>query len=318
MRANNISFLDSVYYHVMEDNAMVRFDRTHSLFPQKLGVFDERPERPWYAKGELAACAQPAIAIIGTRRASPDGLTIARSLARSAAQRGLTVISGLALGIDTAAHAGCIEEGGVTVAVLAHGLDRVYPASNTRLAARILENSGCLISHYPPKTPSYPNQFIARNEVIAALADAVVIVEAPRDSGALRTAAYARKLGRPVCVIPGPHDAPLYQGSIDLIRGGALCVRSLEEILDDIPALERAAKKRPRCIQAGMRGKGQNLSAPARAVYEACAASSVSLSIDKLLALTTLNPQDVSAAITELILADAVEDLGNGTYRKKI
>lgn len=318
MRASNISLIDSVYYHEMEDNAMVRFDRTHSLFPQKLGVFDERPKQPWYARGDLAACAGPALAIVGTRRASPDGLAIARALARSAAQRGLAVISGLALGIDTAAHAGCIEEGGITVAVLAHGLDKIYPASNTRLAARILENNGCLISHYPPQTPSYPHQFLARNEVIAALADAVAVIEAPRGSGSLATAAYAQKLKRPVCVIPGPYDAPLYQGSIDLIRRGAFCVRSLDEILDDVPALERGAKKRSYRPPTGARGKDRDISAAACAVYDACAASPVSLSIDKLSRLTTLNPQDASAAITELILADAIEDLGNGTYRKKI
>lgn len=297
---------------------MVRFDHTHSLFPKKLGVFDERPGQFWYAKGNLAACAQPAIAIVGTRRASPMGLALAQTLARDAAHNGLAVISGLALGIDTAAHTGCLEGNGITVAVLAHGLDQVYPATNARLAQRILENDGCLISQYPPQTPSYPNHFVARNKVIAALADAVVIVEAPRNSGALKTAADARELRRPVCVIPGPCDAPLYQGSIDLIRQGALCVRSLDEILNDVPSLNRVAKEN-QMPHAHVTAKKETHTSPhARAVYAACASSSVPLSIDKLSALTTLNPQDVSAAMTELILADVVQDLGNGTYRKKI
>ena len=302
----------------MEDNAPVRFDRTHPLFPQKLGVFDERPGQLWYAKGNLAACAQPAVAIVGTRRASPTGCSLARAFARSAAQRGLAVISGLALGIDTAAHTGCLEAHGTTIAVLAHGLDKVYPASNANLAARILTGGGCFISQYPPQTPSYPNHFVARNKVIAALADAVLVIEAPHDSGALSTAAYAKEFKRPVCVVPGPCDAPLYQGSIDLIRRGAFCVRSLEDMLNDIPALNRAAQKNG----AGARGTAvendKTMNRHVQAINAACAASPIPLSIDKLSVLTTLSPQDTSAAITELILADAVEDLGNGTYRKKI
>lgn len=301
----------------MEDNAMVRFDRTHPLFPQKLGVFDERPGQLWYAKGNLAACNQPAIAIVGTRRASPTGCSLARTFARSAAQRGLTVISGLALGIDAAAHAGCLEAGGITIAVLAHGLDRVCPATNARLAERILAHDGCFVSQYPPQTPSYPNHFIARNKVIAALADAVLVIEAPLDSGALATAAHAREFGRPVCAVPGPWDAPLYQGSINLIRQGAFCVRSLEDMVNDIPALNRASKEKARRTWRDGSQNNSSMSAHARAIYAACETSGTPLSIDRLSGLTTLNPQDASAAITELILADAVEDLGNGTYRRK-
>ncbi|MFA6495012.1 MAG: DNA-processing protein DprA [Candidatus Paceibacterota bacterium] len=297
---------------------MMRFDRTHPLFPHKLGVLEQHPDQRWYARGNLAACTQPSIAIVGTRRASPTGLALARTLAQEAARRGLVVVSGLALGIDTAAHTGCVEKNGVTVAVLAHGLDRVYPSSNTHLAARILANNGCLISQYPPGTPSYPNQFVARNRIIAALADAIVIIEAPHDSGSLRTAAYAQEFGRPVCVLPGPPDAPLYQGSIELIRHGALCVRSLDDILRDIPALADAIREKQSNTPAHAAISQAPMSQPARAIYAACAASPVSLSIDKLSALTTLKPQDVTTAVTELILMDALEDLGNGTYRRKI
>ncbi len=302
----------------MEDNAMVRFDRTHPLFPQKLGVFDERPGQSWYAKGTLAACAQPSIAIVGTRRASPAGCSLARAFARSAARHGLAVVSGLALGIDAAAHEGCLEASGITVAVLAHGLDRIYPATNARLGERILAQGGCFISQYPPQTPSYPNHFIARNKVIAALADAVLVIEAPLGSGALATAAHAREFGRPLCAVPGPCDAPLYQGSINLIRQGAFCVRSVEDMINDIPALNRTAKERTRNA-ARTHSKNDSPSGKhASIVYEACQASGTPLSIDKLSVLTTLNPQDISAAITELILTEAIEDLGNGTYRKKI
>jgi len=302
----------------MEDNAPVRFDRTHPLFPQKLGVFDEHPGQVWYAKGNLAACAKPAIAIVGTRRASPTGCSLARAFARSAAQRGLVVISGLALGIDTAAHTGCLEAHGTTVAVLANGLDKVYPATNTALATRILSSNGCFISQYPPQTPSYPSHFVARNKVIAALADAVVVIEAPHNSGALSTAAYAKEFKRPVCVVPGPCDAPLYQGSIDLIRRGAFCVRSLEDILNDIPALNHAVQKNEVSTRGATADNSTTMSQNAQDIYAVCVASPTPLSIDKLSALTTLSPQDASAAITELILADAIQDLGNGTYRKKI
>lgn len=173
-----------------------------------------------------------AVAIVGARRASGYGLETARALGRGLAAAGLPVVSGMALGIDAAAHAGALEAGGTTIAVLAGGADLPYPASKAPLYRRIVSGPGCAVSEMPPGFRPFKWGFPARNRVIAGLADATIIVEAARRSGSLITAELAQELGRLVAAVPGPVTAPMSEGTNSLLRDGAELIRDAQDMLD--------------------------------------------------------------------------------------
>jgi DNA processing protein len=185
-----------------------------------------------------------AIAIVGTRRASPYGLAVAEMLAGDLAARGVTVVSGLARGIDTAAHRGALAAGGRTIAVLGTGIDQVYPAENRRLLDDI-ESMGAAISQFTPGAPANPWHFPARNRTIAGLALGVVVVEAGERSGALITAGFAGDLGREVFAVPGPVTADTSRGPNRLIQDGAKLVRNWTDVVQELPEPWRRAVRDP-------------------------------------------------------------------------
>lgn len=186
-------------------------------------------------------CRGPVVAVVGTRRPSPYGLEMATELGRGLGAAGVTVVSGMALGIDAAAHAGCLAGGGTTVAVLGGASDVVYPKSNTRIYERI-RAEGLLMSEMPPGQRPYRWSFPARNRIMAGLSDATVVVEAARSSGSLITTDFAGDLGRVVCAVPGRATATTAQGSNELLRSGAAVINRVEDVLDEIFG---AAKDRP-------------------------------------------------------------------------
>lgn len=174
----------------------------------------------------------PAVAIVGTRKASPDGLDIAQSLGRGMAASGVTVVSGMALGIDSAAHAGALGVNGPTVAVLAGGADLAYPASKRALYDNILARGGAVVSEMPPGFRAFRWNFPARNRVIAALAPTTIVVEAAERSGSLITAELALDLGRDVAAVPGPVASWRSQGTNALLRDGATLIRGVHDALE--------------------------------------------------------------------------------------
>jgi DNA processing protein len=185
-----------------------------------------------YLKGELPE--NPAIAIVGTRKATQNGRNLARQLARDLSRQNIIIVSGLAMGIDEAAHQGAVEAKGKTIAVLPSSLERIYPAQNQNLARNILDCGGALISEYPPKMPTYPSNFVQRNRIVSGLSRGTVVIEAPEKSGALITAAFATEQNREVMAVPGPANHENYIGSHKLIRDGAKLVTSAKEILEEI------------------------------------------------------------------------------------
>ena len=187
-----------------------------------------------FLRGDSALLAAPQIAVVGARRASRRGLADAAWLARDLAAAGLVVTSGLALGIDAAAHHAVLEVGGRTVAVLGSSLDRVYPARHRALAARIAEQ-GLLVSEFPPGTAPAPHQFPRRNRVISGLALGVVVVEAAEHSGSLITARLAATQGREVFALPATARDPGGAGCHRLIREGARLVTSVADVLEELP-----------------------------------------------------------------------------------
>jgi DNA processing protein len=201
----------------------------------------ESPPAVLHVVGDLDRLSDPGVAIVGARRPSPYGLDVAGSLARGTAIAGVTVISGMATGIDAAAHRGALSAGGATLAVLASAPERPYPARARALHARI-KAAGVVVSELPPGTSSRRWMFPARNRLIAALAAITVVVEARQRSGALITARHARRLGRTVGAVPGRVTSPLARGPHQLLRDGGQLIEGTEQILD---ALFGPEQRRP-------------------------------------------------------------------------
>ncbi|HSX49140.1 MAG TPA: DNA-processing protein DprA [Candidatus Saccharimonadales bacterium] len=175
--------------------------------------------------GEYLEKDKNAVAIVGTRRMTQRGKDLAHDFSFELAKKGVTIISGLAVGIDTAAHNAALEANGRTIAVLAHGIDRIYPKENSALANKIMKN-GCLITAFETGTRPLPKNFLARNQLIAGLSKAVLIIEGKKRSGTLSTAAHAARMGIDVYAIPGS-DASDF-----LINEGAIAVNSPKELLN--------------------------------------------------------------------------------------
>lgn len=213
-----------------------------SRYPPTLLHLHEPPP-VLYLRGTLPDPHRPAVAVVGSRRAGGYGRRVARSLAEGAARHGIVVLSGMALGIDGEAHAGALEAGGTTVAVLGGGVERARPASHRGLYREILARGGAVVGEWPPDTPAKPFHFPRRNRILAALAQLVVVVEAGVESGALSTAAHARRLGRDVAAVPGPIDRPGHRGANQLIRDGAAPILELQDLLDHAGVVGELARK---------------------------------------------------------------------------
>ena len=201
-------------------------------YPKLLGEITDAPPSI-YVRGQLRL-DKPLIAIVGTRKATREGEKIAEEFARDLAKAGFGIISGLALGIDAAAHKGALSVKGNTIAVLGNAIDEVYPLENKGLADRIIKSGGAIISEYGPGEPIEKNNFIERNRIISALSIAVLVIEAPVHSGALITARMGGEQGKDVFVIPGSVGNPNFEGSHKLIRDGAILVSSVKDILEDL------------------------------------------------------------------------------------
>lgn len=176
----------------------------------------------------------PTVAIVGSRRPSPYGEAVAEQLASDLARAGVVIVSGLALGIDSAAHAGCLEAGGTTVAVMGTGVDVIYPASNRALSERILDEGGALVSQFPDGTRPQRHNFPRRNWTMAQLVDLVVVVEAAEGSGALITAEAGLALGKEVMAVPGSVFSPISVGCHQLLRDGAGLVQNARDVLSQL------------------------------------------------------------------------------------
>src|SRR5213594_917265 len=207
-------------------------------YPALLGVIASPPSV--HVRGAIVAADGLAIAIVGSRRASTYGLEVAERLAFDLAARGVTIVSGFARGIDTAAHRGALAAGGRTLAVLGCGLDVVYPPENGPLA-RAVEVQGALVSQFAPGVPALPGHFPARNRTLAGLALGVIVVEATDRSGALITAGFAGDLGRETFAVPGRITSPTSAGANRLIQDGAKLVTCWQDIVSELPEPWRRA-----------------------------------------------------------------------------
>ncbi len=209
-------------------------DSSSPAWPDRLAHLESPPPGFWQlgTTGPVTPC----VAVVGSRRATFQGVDIARSIGSELGAAGIQVVSGMALGIDAAAHTGALDAGGSTVAVLGCGIDVCYPSRHAELRARIIAH-GCLITEEPAGTPPFKHNFPRRNRIIAALAHAVVVVEATERSGALSTARWAADLGREVLAVPGSIRSRQSSGTNLLIRDGARPFLGIGDLVDAVPAL---------------------------------------------------------------------------------
>lgn len=270
-----------------------------SAYPKSLLQISD-PPCLLYVRGRIDRLDQPGLAIVGSRNATPAGCQTAESFARHLAEHGLSIISGLALGIDGAAHRGALTAQGQTIAVIGTGADRVYPARHRELALRIAE-TGAIVSEFPLGTPAMAANFPRRNRLIAGLARGVLVVEAAPQSGSLITARLAGEQGREVFAIPGSIHSPLSRGCHQLIKQGAKLVDSAEDILEEFSISTRWCEDRPPV----------SASDPLLAAidFAPCA-------FDALLARSGLSADQLSARLLELELAGAIATLPGGRYQR--
>ena len=253
-----------------------------------------------FAVGDLGLIGEPQLAIVGARATSAQGRDHARAFAGDLARAGLVITSGLALGIDAAAHQGALDAGGTTVAVCGNGLDRVYPARNRELARTIAER-GLLVSEFPPGTAPRPEHFPRRNRIISGLSLGVLVVEAQLESGSLITARLAAEQGREVFAIPGSIHNPMARGCHALIRDGATLTESAADIL-----VELAARLTPLLGPATLAAPPAQPSDPVeRAVL--AARGDAPIAIDSLAATLSIGIAELGAVLLSLELQGLVE-----------
>ncbi|MCR4401884.1 MAG: DNA-processing protein DprA [Firmicutes bacterium] len=275
-------------------------------YPERLHTINHPPP-VLYVKGTLLPSDAFSLAIVGSRRGSHYGRRAARLLSSEAAAAGLTVVSGMARGIDSVAHHAALERGGRTIAVLGCGIDVVYPPENVKLAQEIAGN-GALVSERSLGTRPLARNFPARNRIISGLSLGVVVVEAGETSGSLITAEFAADQGREVFAVPGDIESPLSRGTHRLIKEGARLVEGIADVLDELGI------EVPRGDHRGTMEGESSLSARERRVLAVMGFSPVSA--DDIVYETGLAPQDVAVALGSLELRGIVERSLDGYARR--
>ncbi len=262
------------------------------------------PPAMLYCKGRRALLGQPALGVVGSRNATPQGVRDAEAFAHALSDAGLTIISGLALGIDAAAHRGGLAGAGSSIAVIGTGLDRIYPARNKALAHQLAEG-GLIMSEFPLGTPPLPGHFPRRNRLISGLSRGVLVVEAAPGSGSLITAKVATEQGREVFAIPGSIHSPLSRGCHALIKQGAKLVESAADILDELAWLTPP--------QGAVPTRSPETATP-DPVLDAFGGAPTTL--DSLAQTTGLTLDALSAKLLELELEGRIASLPGGRYQK--
>jgi DNA processing protein len=295
----------SLAWLAIPGHELLTWDDPH--YPRALLEIADPPPALFFL-GTRSALARPALAIVGSRHATPAGIETARAFARSLSGAGVTIPSGLALGIDGAAHEGALGGAGSTIAVVATGLDRVYPAAHRDLARAIAER-GALLSEFPPGTPPLPHHFPRRNRLISGLSRGVLVVEGALSSGSLLTARSAVEQGREVFAIPGSIHSPLSKGPHRLIRDGAKLVETAQDVLDEL---------RLPGVAVGVAPAAGDAPEPSDPIQRKLLDSmgDAPVAIDQLATRSALAAEAISAALIELELAGRVAPAMAGRWQR--
>ena len=274
-------------------------------YPENLKNLTDAPLVLYY-KGKIKKSDRNAVAIVGSRKITSYGRDVTTKFASELASFGITIVSGLAFGIDVVAHKTCLEAGGRALAVLASGLDSVTPVSNFWLAKEILKNEGALISEYPLGHQPQKSDFPERNRIISGLSKAVLVVEGARKSGTLHTASHAAEQGRQVFAVPGPITSPMSEAPHFLIKNGAKMATSTRDILDELDLQLRVDYEEVEKIMPEGKDESVILSL----------LENETLYLDELVRISGLTASTVSSKLTVMEIKGMVKNLGGGVYKK--
>lgn len=272
-------------------------------YPSLLGEIPSPPKQLYYLGKPLEGFEnKPAIAIVGSRRISAYGRHATTELASGLARNGLVIVSGLAMGVDAVAHRAALETGGVAIAVMPCGLDRIYPAANHQLAKSILAHGGTLVSEYPEQTEPLRQNFIARNRIVSGLSLAVLITEAAEKSGSLHTANFALEQGREVLAIPGNITSQMSVGTNNLIKTGATPITNVQDVLGalKLEALNPAEQE----IVAASKEEHNIIILLKEGITDG----------DELLARSGLPAASYNQTLTMMEITGKIKPAGNGTW----
>ena len=272
-----------------------------SELPEKFNSIDPLPNTIYYRGGDLLTnLEKPTVAIVGSRKPTTYGREVTEMFTRALSSKGIIIVSGLALGIDSIAHKTCVESGGQTIAVLPCGPGLIYPSSHRSLAQRIIELDGNLLTEYPENTPAYKQNFIARNRIISGLADIVIVTEANERSGTLHTANFALSQGKTVMAVPGPITSPYSKGTNNLIKAGAIPLTEPSDIFFKLGMRE----SRPSEITANNQEEYTILTLLSQGVRDG----------QELLDRSHLVPQIFNQTLTMLEINGKIKALGNNQW----
>lgn len=277
-----------------------------SCYPPLLRTIHDPPARLW-VRGDPHFLLRPQLAIVGARRASPAALRLARRLAGELVTAGLQVCSGLALGVDGAAHRAALDAGGSTVGVMATGIDRLYPQRHRTLATDMLQ-AGCLVTEFAPGEPPRRGHFPRRNRIISGMSLGVLVVEAALPSGSLITANTALEQGREVFTLPWSIAHPGGAGCLQLLRDGAKMVRDIDDVLEELgPLFTLQQSQLPQSTEP-------QADTPEGAALLALVGFEP-VTLDELLVASQLSPPDVMAALSRLELGGCIQRCPGGYIR---
>ena len=263
-----------------------------------------------YVKGKISKDDRLSVAIVGSRSASFYGISCAEKFAFALAQNNITVVSGMARGVDTAAHRGALKQGGRTIAVIGSGFGNIYPEENMGLAEEIA-CAGAVISEFPVDTPPLKQNFPRRNRVISGLSQGVLVVEAARNSGALITADFALEQSREVFALPGKVDAENSFGTNDLIKQGAKLVTGIDDILEELDFAPAQNKEKTEVAQ---RPKAAGVAEEEELVY--ASVETAALTLDELVQKTELDIPRISVILLRLQLRKLIKELPGKQYKR--
>lgn len=288
---------------ILDDKEISIITFKDSNYPINLKSLSDAPPI-LYFKGNLLSEDNNAVAIVGTRRATEYGKTVARNLAKELSCRGITIISGLARGIDTQAHLGALEGNGRTIAVMGTGIDRIYPPGNKNLASKII-NRGLLMTELPPFSPPLRYHFPSRNRIISGLSKVVVAIQAPLKSGVFSTVKWALDYGRDVYALPGDITTEASKGTNRLIKMGAIPITGYKDILDN-SELEIVNKKEIR------QKKIINLSEDEKRLYDLIEASPKT--VDKLVCESNMKPAQILNLLIHLEINGLIREVSGKRF----
>ncbi len=274
-------------------------------YPRNLKNLDGAPLVLYY-KGSLNCLKTNSVAIVGTRKMTSYGREVTEKFSSELAGFDITIISGLAYGIDTTAHKACLSVDGKTVAVLGNGLETVYPPQNFNLASEIIKKGGAIISEFPLDYPALPVNFAIRNRIVSGLSDAVVVIEGAEKSGTLLTATHAAEQGKTVFAVPGQITSPLSAAPLFLLKNGAKIVTETKDILDELDMQIKVDTEKINRIAPDSPQEAKILEI----------LMNEPLHLDELVRISGCRTSEISARLTIMEMKGIVRSMGKGVYKR--